>query len=107
MSKYAKIVDEKVVDIIMADEKFFETFTDTSAGRWVKVEDNQNACIGGFYDIEKKLVSPRPLFASWTWNKDTNEFDPPKAEPTDSLEDDEYYNWDEANQQWNKLKRGS
>ena len=53
MSKYAKIVDEKVVDIIMADEKFFETFTDTSAGRWVKVEDNQNACIGGFYDIEK------------------------------------------------------
>ena len=105
MSRYAKVTDEKVVDIIMADEKFFETFVDTSAGTWVKVEDNQNACIGGFYDFEKKLFSPRPMFESWTWNKETNEFDPPTPMPTDKLENNNYYEWNEQNQKWNLVER--
>ena len=105
MSRYAKVIDEKVVDIIMADEKFFETFVDTSAGTWIEVPDNQNACIGGFYDVATNLFSPRPMFESWTWNKETNEFEPPRPMPTDELEDQNFYQWDEQNQRWNLIER--
>ena len=105
MSKYAKIVNDKVVELMMADSEFMKTFTDISAGLWVEVADNQNACIGGFYDVAKNLFSPRPMFESWTWNKETNEFEPPTPMPTDKLEDQNFYQWDEQNQKWNLIER--
>ena len=36
LSHYAKVVDGKVVSVIVAEAEFFETFVDSSAGTWIK-----------------------------------------------------------------------
>jgi len=40
MGHYSKVVDGKVVNTIVADEDFFETFIDDSPGEWVKTSYN-------------------------------------------------------------------
>ena len=40
MSHYAKVRDEKVVQVIVAEEEFFNTFVDTSAGEWIQTSYN-------------------------------------------------------------------
>lgn len=105
MAVYAKIKQGTVIDAIVADADFMSKFVDTSPGTWILVPSNQNCCIGGFYDAERNLFSPKPLFESWTWNKETNEFEPPIPMPTDELEDQNFYQWDEQNQKWNLIKR--
>ena len=40
MSHYAKVVDGKVVNVIVAEEDFFKTFVDTSPGTWLQTSYN-------------------------------------------------------------------
>ena len=40
MSHFAKVLDGKVVQVIVAEPEFFTTFVDTSPGEWIQTSYN-------------------------------------------------------------------
>ena len=88
MSHYAKVVDGKVTQVIVAEADFFNTFVDTSPGAWIQTsyntQGNQHpegrplrgnyAGIGYTYDATNDVFyAPKPSDtaeldeATWTW----------------------------------------
>jgi hypothetical protein len=111
MSHFAKILDGKVTQVIVAEPEFFETFVDSSPGEWIQTSYNTQggvhllggtplrknyAGIGFTYDREKDAFIPPKPFASWVLNEDTCLWDAPVAYPTD----DKRYRWDEPTTAW-------
>ena len=110
MSNYAKVLNGKVLDVIVADASFFDTFVDSSPGVWLKTSYNTRgnkhyaggtplrgnyAGIGYDYDAEKDVFIPPQPFPSWTLSKDYV-WECPVPMP----EDDKLYQWDESAQEW-------
>jgi hypothetical protein len=101
MAHYAKIKDGKVVKVIVAEASFFDTFIDTSAGKWIQTSYNNNirknfAGIGYTYDEDRDAFIPPKPFNSWTLNETTCLWEAPVAKPDDG----QRYNWNETNQTW-------
>lgn len=97
MSNYAKVLEGDVITIIIADADFIASLDEPG---WILVPEDSPACIGGKYDYERNLFSPPQPYTSWTWNKDTNKYDCPIAEPTTPPDDDKFYNWVEESSSW-------
>jgi hypothetical protein len=111
MSHYAKIVNGKVAEIIVADAEFFKTFVDSSPGEWIQTSYNTHggkhilngtplrknyAGIGYIYDSTRDaFYAPKP-FTSWSLNDETCLWEAPVAMPTD----DKQYVWDEPTKTW-------
>ena len=38
MSHFAKVVDGKVIQVIVAEKEFFDTFVDSSPGEWIQTQ---------------------------------------------------------------------
>ena len=108
MSHFAKVVDGKVVQVIVAEPEFFNTFVDTSAGTWLQTSYNtlankhpegrplrgNYAGIGYTYDQANDVFyAPQP-FASWVLNKDTWTWEAPIPKP------DGMYQWNEPTTAW-------
>ena len=90
MSHFAKVLDGKVVQVIVAEPEFFETFIDTSPGQWLQTSyntyGNQHsqggtplrgnfASIGFTYDhVNDVFIPPKPSDTAtlntdtWTWD---------------------------------------
>lgn len=111
MSHYAKVVDGKVTQVIVAEPEFFETFVDSSAGEWLQTSYNTHggvhknggtplrknyAGIGYTYDRTRDAFIPPQPFASWTLNETTCLWDAPTPMPID----DKLYVWDETTTSW-------
>jgi hypothetical protein len=111
MSHFAKVLDGKVTQVIVAEPEFFETFVDSSPGEWIQTSYNTQggvhllggtplrknyAGIGFTYDREKDAFIPPQPFASWVLNEDTCLWGAPVAYPTD----DKRYRWDEPTTAW-------
>jgi hypothetical protein len=110
MSHFAKVCDGKVVQVIVAEQDFFNTFVDTSPGEWIQTSYNtfggqhklggtplrgNYAGIGFTYDRENDVFySPKP-FPSWTLNTTTWLWEAPIPYPEGGL-----YTWDEATLSW-------
>lgn len=131
MAHFAKVLNNTVIDIIVAEPEFFNTFVDSTPGEWVQTSyntrggvhydpntgnpsDDQSkalrfryAVVGGSYD--KKLdafIPPRP-YPSWTFNEETLDWDCPVPLPegeTTSNEGDTMWVWDEENQSWEECE---
>ena len=102
MSKYwAKIVDGLVVNVIVANEDFFDTFVDDTPGTWLETKMDGSirknyAGIGHTYDQGRDaFYEPQP-YPSWILNEDTCTWEASKPMPTDS----QSYLWNEANKNW-------
>jgi hypothetical protein len=110
MSHYAKVVDGKVTQVIVAEPEFFETFVDTSAGEWIQTSYNtygnqhpngtplrgNYAGIGFTYDKENDVfIAPKP-FDSWILDTATWLWKPPIPIP----QDQKFYNWNEESMSW-------
>lgn len=111
MAHFAKIVDGKVMQVIVAEPEFFDTFVDSSPGQWIQTSYNtiggkhtkggtplrgNFAGIGYHYDpIDDKFYAPQP-FASWVLNKDTWLWEAPVPMPTGNA----LYIWDESILSW-------
>jgi hypothetical protein len=117
MSHYAKVVDGKVVQVIVAEKEFFDTFVDTSPGTWLQTsyntrgnvhygEDGQPdggiplrgnyAGIGYAYDQTNDVFyAPQP-YASWVLNNITWTWEAPTLMPTEGGP----YRWDEPTTSW-------
>lgn len=111
MSHFAKVLDGKVIQVIVAEQEFFDTFVDTSAGEWIQTSYNTHggehtlggtplrknfAGIGYTYDKDKDAFIPPQPYMSWTLNETTCLWEAPVAYPTD----DNNYIWDEATTSW-------
>ena len=113
MGHFAKVVDGKVTQVIVAEPDFFNTFVDSSPGAWIQTSYNtvggkhtlggtplrgNYAGIGHIYDAANDVFyAPQP-FASWTLNNKTWTWEAPTPMPTDKP-----YKWDEATLSWIEL----
>jgi len=110
MSHFAKVLGNKVVDIIVAEPEFFNTFIDSSAGEWIQTSYNtygnqhpegrplrgNYAGLGFIYDREKDVFyAPQP-YPSWTLNQSTWLWESPIPMPQDGKQ----YRWDESTTGW-------
>ena len=101
MAHYAKIADAKVINVITAEESFFDTFYDDAAGLWLETKMDGSirknyAGIGFSYDATRDAFIPPQPYPSWTLNEDTCLWECPVAYPND----DKIYEWNEDNQEW-------
>lgn len=111
MAHFAKVVDGKVTQVIVAEPEFFETFVDTSPGEWIQTSYNTRggehtlggtplrknyAGIGFTYDRVRDAFIPLQPFPSWVLDEDTCLWNAPVAYP----EDGKVYAWDEATTSW-------
>lgn len=116
MSHFAKVCDGKVVQVIVAEPEFFDTFVDSSPGTWIQTSYNtyggkhllggtplrkNYAGIGYTYDPARDAFIPPQPFPSWTLNEESCLWEAPIPMPTDG----EMYSWDEANQTWVKVPK--
>jgi len=110
MSHYAKVVDGKVTQVIVAEADFFNTFVDSSPGSWIQTSYNtiggqhtnggtplrgNYAGIGYTYNQANDVFyAPQP-YPSWTLNQSTWTWEAPVVMPTDKP-----YRWDETTKSW-------
>ena len=97
MAHYAKIEDDIVTQVIVAEQDF----VDTQEGTWVQTSDTGSirknyAGIGYTYDSSKDAFIPPQPHDSWTLNEDTCLWEYPVAHPDDG----KHYEWDEATINW-------
>jgi hypothetical protein len=93
MSDYAKVLNGKVLEVIVADVEFFKTFKDTSPGTWLQTSYNTRgnvhygangqpdglpplrgnyAGIGYTYDaINDVFYAPMPTEGNWVLDEQT------------------------------------
>jgi hypothetical protein len=59
-----------------------------------------HASIGYTYDEERDAFIPPKTFNSWVLNEDTCLWEAPVAMPTEELQDNQYYAWNESIVNW-------
>ena len=111
MAHYAKVLDGKVTNVIVADQDFFTTFVDTEPGEWIQTSYNTHggvhrlggtplrknyAGIGYSYDRTKDAFIPPKPFSSWILDDTTCLWKSPIDMPSTALATNQYYYWDEA-----------
>jgi len=105
MSKYwAKVTDGLVVKVIVANDDFFDTFVDDSAGTWLETKIDGSirknyAGIDFSYDATRDAFIPPKPYESWTLDEDTCLWEAPTAYPDDG----KMYNWNETDKQWDEI----
>ena len=101
---FAKVRNQIVIDLMVADQEFIDNFIDTSAGQWIETKEDGSirknyAGIGYTYDETKNaFIAPQP-YESWTLNKTTFKWKPPVSMPSDNKN----YIWNETDQQWDEV----
>ena len=111
MAHFAKVNNGIVENVIVADSDFFDSFVDTSPGKWIQTSYNTHAGvhsqggtplrknfagIGFTYDKTRDAFIPPKPYPSWLLNDDTCQWDPPVAYP----EGEGLYSWNEETQSW-------
>jgi hypothetical protein len=113
MSHYAKVVDGKVTQVIVAEQEFFDTFVDSSPGTWLQTSYNTHgnqhpegrplrgnyAGIGYIYDATNDVFYAPQSYPSWTLNNTTWLWEAPVAYPTDG----KVYIWNESIINWEEV----
>jgi len=118
MGHYAKVVDSKVVQVIVAEPDFFNTFVDTSPGEWIQTSYNTRgnvhyqpnsqepsgqpavrgnyAGIGYIYDRANDVFHAPSPYPSWVMDSATWTWKAPVAEPATGGP----FVWDEPTKSW-------
>jgi len=126
MAHYAKVENNIVTQVIVAEPEFFDTFVDTTPGEWLKTSYNMRggvyydpetnqpaedqsiinndegrkrknyAGIGFTYDKTRDAFIPPKPYPSWILNEDSCVYESPVPYPSD----DKMYKWDEETISW-------
>jgi len=111
LGHFAKVVDGKVTQVIVAEPEFFDTFVDSSPGTWLQTSYNtiggkhtqggtplrgNYAGIGFSYDPTADAFIPPQPYQSWVLSPKTFLWEAPVAMPTKGGP----YEWDEATTSW-------
>tara|TARA_B100001059_G_C17462834_1_gene393019 strand:+ start:73 stop:393 length:321 start_codon:yes stop_codon:yes gene_type:complete len=104
MSKYwAKVNNGLVEKVIIANEDFFDTFVDDSAGTWIETKIDGSirknyAGISFSYDATRDAFIPPQPYLSWVLNETTCIFEAPITHPNDG----KIYDWNETTTEWDE-----
>lgn len=111
MAHFAKVLNGKVVNVIVAEPEFFDTFVDSTPGEWIQTSYNtaggvhalggtplrkNYAGVGYIYDSGLDAFIPPKPFHSWLLDEQTCLWYAPTPKP----EDGKLYAWDEENKVW-------
>jgi len=126
MAHYAKVQNETVTQVIVAEPDFFDTFVDSSPGKWIKTSYNirggvyydpstkepatdqsvinddearqrkNYAGVGYTYDNGRDAFIPPKPYDSWVLNEESCLWEAPVPYPTDG----QIYVWDEQTTDW-------
>jgi hypothetical protein len=111
MAHFAKVLDGKVTQVIVAEPEFFDTFVDSSPGEWIQTSYNTRggvhilggtplrmnfAGVGFVYDKAKDAFIPPQPYGSWTLDESTCTWAPPVTYPDGGKK----HAWSETEQQW-------
>ena len=113
MSHFAKVTDGKVVQVIVAEQEFFDTFVDSSPGTWLQTSYNTHgnqhpegrplrgnyAAIGYTYDAINDVFYASQPYPSWILNNTTWLWEAPVAYPADGKD----YKWNESITNWEEV----
>jgi len=114
MAHFAKVENNIVTRVIVAEAEFFDNFVDDSAGEWIQTSYNTKAGahlnggtplrknyagIGYTYDKTRDAFIPPQPYPSWTLDEDTCLWEAPVAYPSD----DKMYKWNETDKQWDEV----
>jgi|TARA_S200002703_G_scaffold104825_1_gene90952 hypothetical protein len=95
MANYAKVVNNVVTKVIVADASYINSLVENEPGFWV---ESDKAGIGYSYD-GTGFYAPKP-FDSWTLNTDTYMWEPPVAYPANGNP----HVWNESTQTWDAVE---
>lgn len=117
MAHFARVVNGRVTQVIVAEQEFVDAYDICENGKWIQTSYNtkgnvhygQNnlpdsgtplrknyAVVGGQYDkINDAFYSPQP-FSSWELNTETYLWEAPKPVPNTT----DFFVWDEETQSW-------
>ena len=101
MSHFAKLNNNIVTEVIVAEQDFINSGAVGDSFLWVQTSYSGSfrknyAGVGFTYDSVRDAFIPPQPYNSWTLNEDTCLWDSPVAYPTDGLR----YNWDEDTTSW-------
>jgi len=114
MAHFAKVNQEIVEKVIVAEQDFIDNLIDNSPGEYIQTSYNtfggvhlnggtplrkNYAQVGGTYDATRDAFIPPKPYESWTLNENTCQWVCPVAMP----DDDKIYNWNETDQQWDEI----
>lgn len=105
MGIYAKVNNGIVEKVIVANEDFFDTFVDDTAGTYIETKEDGSirknyAGIGFSYDATRDAFIPPQPFTSWVINETTCLWECPVAYPDDG----NMYIWNETTQTWDEVE---
>lgn len=116
---FAKVLDGIVIQTIVAEDDFFDTFVDDTPGQWIQTSYNtkggvhygqdgqpdggialrKNFAGTGFtYDEARDAFIPPKKYSSWVLNEDSCLWEAPVAYP--EADSDEQYRWNEETTSW-------
>jgi len=113
MAHFAKVLDNKVQQVIVAEESFFDSFIDTTPGEWLKCSYNtlnnehpENKPLRGNFpgigfEYNRDLdifIAPKP-YNSWILDEEKAQY---KA-PVDYPDDGKDYRWNEDTVNWEEV----
>ena len=117
MSHFAKVLDGKVLDVIVAEQDFIDSYVDTVPGEWIQTSYNtlgnkhlldgtplrkNYAGVGYTYDaVKDKFIKSKP-FASWSLDEN-DDWKAPVEYPADG-DSTNWYTWDESVYQGDNTK---
>jgi hypothetical protein len=116
MGHFAKIVNGRVTQVIVAEPDFFEKFVDTSPGEWIQCSYNTKGGVhahGGtplrknfpgfdfIYDKQRDAFYEEQPYPSWTLNEDSCLWEAPLPMPND----DKMYVWNESTLSWQEIEQ--
>jgi len=113
MGHFAKVLDGKVTQVIVAEPEFFDNFVDSSPGQWIQTSYNTHgnqhpenrplrgnfAGIGFNYDQINDVFYPQQPYVSWALNSNTWLWEAPIPMPNDG----NIYYWDESTLSWSEV----
>ena len=117
MAHYAKVLDGIVVQVIVAEADFFDTFVDETPGEWIQTSYNtiggqhvndgtplrkNYASMGWTYDSTRDAFIPPKKYPSWVLNEDSCVWEAPVAYP--DADSDERYDWNEETTSWQLIE---
>ena len=115
MSHFAKLDNNIVTEVIVAEQDFIDSGVVGDSSLWVQTSYNtygnvhklggtpfrkNYAGIGFTYDQTKDAFIPLKPFTSWTLNETTCRWEAPVAYPDDG----KLYLWNEENQTWDIIE---
>ena len=116
MAHFAKVLEGTVIQVIVAEPGFFETFVDETPGEWIQTSYNtiagqhvnggtplrkNYASIGWIYDSTRDAFIPPKKYSSWVLNEDSCLWEPPIAYPENYSA--HLHVWNEENQSWDEV----